>query len=201
MHYGCTALLTSCLETHFGKSSEQSCLPCDSITPRDLSRGTCRSSTCYGITWIPLGVTESKGVLMLARTLPARSAIRRFMASRGKNQPIKDKRTFWVQQCLLLPALLDPIDCHKAWQAMKSISTSVEVKPTNNWLRKRYPEIFRLKSLSVLLSSPMRMCVMPSFRSFVRRAPANLAVLQACFVLQSEMLFIGEASLASRRSV
>ena len=155
------------------------------------------NSTWDGLTWFIL----RSGTLKCVRNLLTLLAVHRLTASKGKNRSSKHRLTFFVQQRLLLPTLLDPINRHKAWQALKSESMSVDVHQSNTWLRESYSDIRCLKTFVVLLSSPMRTCVMPSFRSFVRRAPANLAVSQACFILKSRTLSVNEASLASFRSV
>ena len=115
----------------------------------------------------------------------------------GRHQSAKRRLTFCIQQRLLLPALLDPINRHKAWLALKPESMSVDAHLSNIPPCDYYSDILRLKTLVVLLSSPMRTCVMPSFISFVNRAPANLAVSQACFILKYGSLSVNEASFAS----
>ena len=119
----------------------------------------------------------------------------------GRYLTAKDRLTFFIQQRLLLPALLNPINRHEAWQALKTESMSAEGHGKNTRLLKHYSDVFCLRVLVTLRSSPTRTCVTPSFRSAVRRAPANLAVSQAFFNLELGSWSVREASLKSCRSV
>ena len=103
------------------------------------------SSICYGVKRLYLRLQSPKDAYHGAN--PDNTVSSSFPYDiKGQKSGSQRRLTFLVQQRLFLPALLDPINRHKARQGLKSTSMSVDMHLKNTWLGEhtRIPSVSKL---------------------------------------------------------